>query len=67
MPTRKKTLGIVELLDMFPDEESARKWFEYVRWSGRKRHRDSHIGELQLILKIFSISSFLPLCSAPTP
>ena len=28
MPQRKKTLGIVELLEMFPDEASARKWFE---------------------------------------
>ena len=32
MPKRKKTLGIVELLDMFPDEESARKRFEDLRW-----------------------------------
>ena len=28
----RKGIGILELLDMFPDEESAVKWFEEVRW-----------------------------------
>ena len=28
----QKSLKIIELLDMFPDEEAARKWFEDVRW-----------------------------------
>lgn len=28
----RKGIGIVELLDMFPDEETAVKWFEKVRW-----------------------------------
>ena len=27
MPQRKKTLEIVELLEKFPNEASARKWF----------------------------------------
>ena len=34
----KKTLGILELLELFPDEESATKWFEDTRWPGGKRH-----------------------------
>ena len=37
MPKRKKTLGIVELLERFPDEDSARKWFEDLRWPDGKR------------------------------
>ena len=28
----RKGIGILELLDMFPDEESAVEWFEKVRW-----------------------------------
>ena len=28
----RKGIGVMELLDMFPDEESARKWFENLRW-----------------------------------
>ena len=29
-------ISLVELFDMFPDEDSARKWFEKARWpSGR--------------------------------
>lgn len=46
MPKRKKTLGIVELLDMFPDEDSARKWFEDIRWPKGKRHCP-HCGSLE--------------------
>ena len=47
MPKRKHTapgksdrkgIGVMELLDMFPDEESARKWFENLRWPGGERH-----------------------------
>ena len=34
----RKGIGVVELLDMFPDEESARKWFEDQRWPNGKRH-----------------------------
>ena len=30
--SHRKGIGILELLDMFPDEESAVKWFEKVRW-----------------------------------
>ena len=29
----RKGIGVMELLEMFPDEESARKWFEDQRWS----------------------------------
>ena len=47
MPKRKHTapgksdrkgIGVMELLDMFPDEESARKWFENLRWPEGERH-----------------------------
>ena len=37
MPKKKKTLGIVELLEMFPNEASARKWFEDGRWPDGER------------------------------
>ena len=30
--SHRKGIGILELLDMFPDEESAVEWFEKVRW-----------------------------------
>lgn len=28
----RKEIGILELVEMFPDEESTRKWFEEIRW-----------------------------------
>lgn len=30
--SHREGIGIVELLDMFPDEETAVKWFEAIRW-----------------------------------
>ena len=36
--SHRKGIGVVELLDMFPDEESARKWFENLRWPNEERH-----------------------------
>ena len=27
-------ISLVQLFDMFPDENSARKWFEEARWPG---------------------------------
>ena len=33
----RKGIGVMELLDMFPDEESARKWFENLRWPNGER------------------------------
>ena len=33
----RKGLSTIELFDMFPDEESARTWFEQVRWPDGKR------------------------------
>ena len=30
-------ISVIELFDMFPDEESARQWFEDVRWPGGER------------------------------
>ena len=32
----REGIGILELLKMFPDEESAAKWFEKVRWNGQR-------------------------------
>lgn len=40
----RKGIGVMELLEMFPDEESAREWFENLRWpDGERRcpHCDS--------------------------
>ena len=34
----RKGIGVLELLDMFPDEKSARKWFENQRWPNGERH-----------------------------
>jgi transposase-like protein len=34
----RKGIGVMELLEMFPDEESARKWFENLRWPDGERH-----------------------------
>ena len=34
----RKGIGVLELLDMFPDEESAKKWFENLRWPNGERH-----------------------------
>ena len=34
----RKGIGVLELLDMFPDEESARRWFENLRWPDGERH-----------------------------
>ncbi len=28
----RKGIGIVELMEMFPDEDAARNWFEHIRW-----------------------------------
>ena len=28
----RKGIGVIELLEMFPDEDTARKWFEDIRW-----------------------------------
>ena len=30
-------ISVLELFEMFPDEESARKWFEEVRWPDNRR------------------------------
>lgn len=35
--THRQGIGVLELLDMFPDEESAREWFESIRWTGDER------------------------------
>ena len=34
----RRGIGVMELLDMFPHEESARKWFEALRWPNGERH-----------------------------
>ena len=28
----RKGIGIIELLEMFPDDDAAQKWFESIRW-----------------------------------
>ena len=33
----RQGIGVIELLDMFPDKESAREWFESIRWPGEER------------------------------
>ena len=47
MPKKKHTapgksdregIGVLELFEMFPDEESARKWFENLRWFNEESH-----------------------------
>ena len=47
MPRKKHTapgksdragIGVLELFEMFPDEESARKWFENLRWPNEESH-----------------------------
>ncbi len=35
--SHRKGLSIIELTDMFPDEESARNWFENIRWPDGQR------------------------------
>ena len=42
----RKGLGIIELINMFPDEKSARKWLEDIRWPNGKRHCP-HCGSLE--------------------
>ncbi len=42
----RKGLGIIELINMFPDEESARKWLEDIRWPNGERHCP-HCGSLK--------------------
>ena len=34
----RKGIGVLEFFDMFPDEESARRWFENLRWPNGERH-----------------------------
>ena len=52
----KKTLGILELLELFPDEESATKWFEDVRWPGGNRDCP-HCGSLDT----YSVPNQIPM------
>ena len=33
----RKGISVIELFDMFPDESSAREWFESIRWPNGKR------------------------------
>ena len=33
----RKGIGLVELMEMFPDEAAARKWFENIRWPNEQR------------------------------
>ena len=28
----REGIGIIELMELFPDEETVRKWFEGIRW-----------------------------------
>ena len=36
--SHREGIGVMELLEMFPDEESTRKWFEDLRWSNSEKH-----------------------------
>ena len=35
--SHRQGISVIQLFDMFPDEESAREWFEELRWPGGER------------------------------
>ena len=42
----REGMSVIELFKMFPDNESARKWMEYLRWPNDERHCP-HCGSLK--------------------
>jgi len=45
--SHREGIGIVELLDMFPDEETAVKWFEAIRYCGNRNTKPKPGGKPQ--------------------
>ncbi len=49
--SHREGISLIELFDMFPDEETAARWFEDVRWPDEKKRTCPHCGSFNTMRK----------------